>query len=230
MALYTIGDLHLSFATDKPMDIFGVCWHNHPLKIKENWCLSQEDTCVIAGDSSWAINLEEATADLRFINDLPGHKIILKGNHDYWWETLTKLNKFKKEKNLNKIDFLFNNSFCADGVYICGTRGWIRESGVTEDETIIAREAGRLRLSLESCRKANPLAEPVVFLHYPPLFANERCAPIMNVLKEYNIKKLYYGHLHGKNAHALAVEGIHEGIDMKLISCDYTNFTPVKIS
>lgn len=230
MALYATADLHLSESVGKPMDKFGVQWHDHVRKIKENWCLNEDDTCVIAGDTSWAINLEEVEADMRLIHGLPGKKIILKGNHDYWWSTLRKINLFLKEKGFDDIELLQNNAFHVGDKYICGTRGWIPDVGTQEDEKIVSREAGRLKLSISAAKKLDPDAVPVVFLHFPPLFASDRCAPIMDVLHEFGIKRVFYGHLHGPTAHALAVTGIHEGIDFKLIAGDYIGFKPILIN
>ena len=204
MALYATADLHLSESVGKPMDKFGVQWHDHVRKIKENWCLNEDDTCVIAGDTSWAINLEEVEADMGLIHGLPGKKIILKGNHDYWWSTLRKINLFLKEKGFDDIELLQNNAFHVGDKYICGTRGWIPDVGTQEDEKIVAREAGRLKLSISAAKKLDP--------------------------DEFGIKRVFYGHLHGPTAHALAVTGIHEGIDFKLIAGDYIGFKPILIN
>ena len=230
MALYAIADLHLSESTDKPMDKFGTQWHDHVRRIKDNWCLCEDDVCVVAGDTSWGSSLEEAEADFRLIDSLPGKKLILKGNHDFWWTTLRKMRLFLREKGFNSIDFLYNNTFSVGGVYVCGTRGWIAGAGAEEDLKIIGREAGRLKLSISEAKKADPNADPVVFLHYPPMFASERCAPIMDVLHEFGIKRVFYGHLHGTAAHELAVRGVCEGMEMKLISGDFIGFAPIKVT
>lgn len=230
MALYAIADLHLSESVGKPMDKFGAQWRDHVRKIKENWQLEAADTCVIAGDLSWAINLEEAEADLRLIHELPGKKIILKGNHDYWWSTLRKINLFLKEKGFDSIGILQNNAFRVGNDYVCGTRGWIPGVGAADDEKITAREAGRLRLSISAAKKLDPNAVPIVFLHFPPLFAADRCEPVMSVLHEFGIKRVFYGHLHGATAHELAVTGVHEGISFELTAGDYIGFTPKKVS
>ncbi len=230
MALYVLGDLHLSESVDKPMDVFGRQWHDHVNKIKDNWCLTEKDVCVLAGDSSWAINLEEAEADFKLIHSLPGKKLLLKGNHDYWWTTVRKIKNFLKEKGFNSIDLIQNNAFEVCGSIVCGTRGWITGNGTAEDEKIISREKGRLELSLSAAEKINSSVTPIVFLHYPPLFAAERCEPIMEALKNHEIKKVFYGHLHGTTAHSLAVTGVHENIEFNLISGDYVNFTPQKVT
>ena len=162
MALYATADLHLSESVGKPMDKFGVQWHDHVLKIKENWCLNEDDTCVIAGDTSWAINLEEVEADMRLIHGLPGKKIILKGNHDYWWSTLRKINLFLKEKGFDDIELLQNNAFHVGDKYICGTRGWITDVGTQEDERIVAPRAG-LNFRYQRQKNSTPMPCPLSF-------------------------------------------------------------------
>ncbi len=221
MALYVMGDLHLSFSTQKPMDIFGEEWTNHAEKIQARWPLTPVDTVVVPGDLSWAADFSQLYADLTFLDNLPGQKIISKGNHDYWWNTLSKLTRFAQ--SFSSIRFLHNNSYEAEGVSICGTRGWTMGQS-EEDEKILRREAGRLRLSLQTAT-----LPPVVFLHYPPLFAATRCGEIMDVLSEFQVQECYYGHLHGARAIALAQQGNIEGIHFSLVSADYLNFIPKKI-
>lgn len=228
MSLYTLGDPHLSFGVDKPMDIFGG-WSNYVDRIEKNWRenISQDDTVLIAGDISWAMKLEETLPDFRFISSLPGKKIILKGNHDYWWGSKTKIEKFFSANGIEDISVLFNNAYLVDGIAVCGTRGWFYDAQSSQDEKVLSREAGRLRMSIECAKKLD--GELVVFLHYPPVFAGRECPEIMNVLLEYNVKKCYYGHLHGKKTHSLAVVGNYKGIEFKLISCDYTHFMPIRV-
>lgn len=221
MALYTIADLHLSFSTQKPMDVFGDRWRDHPEKIAQRWCLTEDDTVVLPGDFSWAIDFKELTADMEFLHALPGKKILSKGNHDYWWETMSKLKKFTAD--YPSVCFLHNNSYQVGEVSVCGTRGWTLEQP-DEEEKVLNREVGRLKASLETAKK-----QPVVFLHYPPVFGNLRCDPILEVLKEYGVKECYYGHLHGPGAVQSAVQGRVDGIDFRLISADYLDFTPLKI-
>ena len=220
MALYTMGDLHLSFSTGKPMDVFGDRWKDHPQKIRDRWCLNDGDTIVLAGDFSWAIDFDQLRADMEFLEGLPGHKILLKGNHDYWWDTMTKMNRFAAD--YPSVSFLHNNSYEIGDVSVCGTRGWTLEP-TNEDEKILAREVGRLRTSLSSATKP-----PVVFLHYPPVFAGLRCEPILSVLKEFGVTECYYGHLHGPS-HTLAVEGEQDGITFRLIAADRLQFTPYPV-
>lgn len=225
MSLFVISDTHLSFGTNKPMDSFPG-WNDYVSRIKKNWnnIVSDNDTVVIAGDISWAMNFDELWADFEFINMLKGQKIILKGNHDYWWNTVAKMNRFIEENNFNTIKILQNNSYTVDGVSVCGSRGWMFESEEEHDEKILKREVARLKLSLESAE----CGQKIVFLHYPPITTNLECEEIINLLKEYGIKKCYYGHLHGVAA-KIAVDDIIDGIEFKLISCDRLGFAPMLI-
>ncbi|MEE3332735.1 MAG: metallophosphoesterase [Ruminococcus sp.] len=228
MSLFTIADLHLSLGTDKPMDVFHG-WDNYVDRLTENWnkLITKEDTVVIGGDISWAMKLCDTESDFRYINSLPGKKIFLKGNHDYWWETLSKINRYIEEKNFDTINILFNNHYVVDDYVICGTRGWLVESESDDDKKILSRECGRLRLSLESvcdCSK-----EPVVFLHYPPVYANARSDEIIDILKEFGVKKCYYGHIHGTNMIKGAFNGELDGINFRLVSCDALKFTPLLV-
>ena len=228
MSLYVLGDLHLSFGVDKPMDIFQG-WGNHVERIEKNWreIISQDDTTVLAGDTSWGMKLEETLLDFRFIDSLPGKKIILKGNHDYWWDTKTKIERFFSENGITSVSVMHNNAFLVDNFSICGTRGWFYDAQGSQDAKVINREAGRLKTSIEAAKKLG--GEVIAFLHYPPVFADKECPEMMNVLLEYDIKKCYYGHLHGKKTHSLAAVGNYRGIEFKLISCDYTQFKPIRV-
>lgn len=215
------------------MDIFGSRWDNHAEKLKTEWekTVTDADTVVIPGDISWAIDFDEAKADLGFINSLPGKKLIGKGNHDYWWATMNKLTKFKEENNLSTIDFLFNNAYAVEDKIICGTRGWVNEFGVkTEDERIIKREAQRLEISLEAGLKLKeqyPGNELTVFLHYPPLFGEFMNYDIIDLLYRYDIKDVYFGHLHNVRQEQLDREYI--GIKLHLVACDYVGFVPQRV-
>lgn len=222
MSLFAIADTHLSFGTDKPMDSF-IGWNDYVSRLEKNWnsVVSSNDTVVIAGDISWAINFDELNADFDFINSLNGEKIILKGNHDYWWNTANKMNKFIAENNFDKIKILHNNSYNVDGISVCGSRGWMFESEEAHDEKILNREVNRLKMSLDSAE----CDEKIVFLHYPPITTDCKCDEILNLLNEYGIKKCFFGHLHGVAA-KLAVDDNVNGIDFKLISCDRLGFTP----
>lgn len=227
MALFAIADLHLSLSVNKPMSIFNG-WEDHVEKLSENWdkTVSENDVVVIPGDTSWGISLDEAKADFAYINSLKGTKIISKGNHDYWWSTASKLNNFLKENKFDTIKFLHNNHYAYEGYGICGTRGWINETEVPADAKVLAREAQRLEVSINSALSEN--LEPIVFLHYPPIYGNEYNYGILDVMYKYKIKKCYYGHLHGK-AHKYAVCGERDGIEFELISGDFVQFCPIRV-
>ncbi|MGN0642939.1 MAG: metallophosphoesterase [Huintestinicola sp.] len=227
MSLWVIGDTHLSFAADKPMDVFGG-WDNYVERLSENWEreVSEEDTVVIAGDISWAMNFKEALPDFRFIHNLKGKKIILKGNHDYWWSTMSKMNAFLGENGFDSISILHNNHYAYGSFGICGTRGWINDDSEPADAKVLARETGRLEASIVSAEKAG--LEPIVFLHYPPLYGNEYNLDILDVMYRHGIKKCFYGHVHGKSSD-YAVNGERDGIDFRLVSCDYMQFCPYKV-
>ena len=225
MSIYAIADTHLSFGTNKPMDSFPG-WNDYVSRIENNWkkLVTDNDTVVIAGDISWAMNFDELYDDFKFLNDLPGTKIILKGNHDYWWNTVTKLNAFIENNSFDTLKILNNNSYDVEGVSICGSRGWMFESEEEHDELILAREVGRLKLSLTDAKND----EIIAFLHYPPVTVDTKCVQIIDALKEYNVKKCYYGHLHGSAAR-LALNDNVEGIDFQLVSCDKLGFMPLLI-
>lgn len=222
MALWTIGDLHLSYGTNKPMDIFGERWKDHDIKIKENWqnLVGNNDTVVIPGDLSWAINMQELKDDLSFLHSLPGKKILLKGNHDYWWETLRKMNLMLSQLRYDDISFLQNNHFIYNDVAICGTRGWALDG--EDRERMIARETGRLRFSLESAPKET---EKIVFFHFPPITSDGKCTPMIELMHEFDVKSCFYGHLHGISIQN-AVTGEHFGINFSLVSADSLDFCP----
>ena len=228
MALYAIGDLHLSFSTDKPMDVFGGGWINYTEKIKTGFQMLQpEDVCVLCGDISWGMHLEESLEDFLFINKLPGRKIILKGNHDYWWGTTAKMNAFFESNGITGIDILHNNCFFYEDTAICGTRGWLpdEELSAEQNRKIMAREVTRLRTSLQAAGDANT---KLCFFHYPPRFKNTVCHDIISAMNEYGVKKCMYGHLHAEG-HRLAVRGAAEGIEYEIVSADFMDFTPLKV-
>lgn len=228
MPLFAIGDLHLSLGEDKPMDVFSG-WNDYVERLEENWrrLVTDNDTVVIAGDISWAMKLEDAVTDFRFIDRLPGKKIFLKGNHDYWWGTKSKIEKLLAFNELNTISVLFNNAYVCGDYAVCGTRGWLLENDTPEDIKVLNREVGRLKTSIEAALGTG--MEPVVFLHYPPYYRGIECKEIMDVLVGYGVKKCYYGHIHGRQNFRLAFEGGYKGIEFKLISCDRVGFTPVLV-
>lgn len=229
MALYTIGDLHLSHSAQKPMDVFGGKWQNYMEKLREGMSVLRDgDTCVLCGDISWAMGIDEALEDFLYIDGLPGRKIILKGNHDYWWNTASKISKFFDANKIESIKILHNNCYFYEDIAICGTRGWFFEENVKggdHDKKIMNREIGRLETSLKAAEGA---LEKMVFLHYPPRFNNFVCREITTLLEKYNVKHCWYGHIHGEG-HRYAITGNVEGINYHMISADYVDFRPVKI-
>lgn len=226
MALFALADLHLSFSSDKSMEVFKG-WENYTERIERNWRASvgKEDTVVIPGDFSWEMKIENAVADFSFLHSLPGKKILLKGNHDLWWTSMKKMNEFLESNGFTSIRILNNDAVLVDDVVVCGTRGWLIEESGT-DSKLINREALRLRMSLEVGKKLGD--DLVVFLHYPPITLENRCEELIAVLKEFDCKQVYYGHIHG-NSGIYAVNGVVDGIDYQLVSCDRVNFTPVGI-
>ena len=233
MSLFVIADLHLSFGVDKPMDVFGGRWTNYIDKLDEYWkyMVSDGDTVVIPGDISWAMDFKEAVEDFRFLNSLPGRKIIMKGNHDYWWSGPTKLKAFLDENGFDSIDFLHNNAIEAEDKLLCGSRGWMCDDKMTAaDRKVLDREAMRFEMSIADARKKDPdrQKEIVVFSHYPVAGSGYMKNPIMDVLRREGIKRVYYGHLHDVDRKKLIEEC--DGISLYLTAADYLVFTPMKIS
>ena len=230
MAIYVIADLHLSFNTNKPMDIFGLNWQNYEEKIKQDWLakVKEEDLVILPGDFSWAMYLDETEKDFEYINNLPGKKILLKGHHDYWWTTVTSMRNYIKEKNFKNIDFLYNNSYEYENKIIVGTRGWIL-SEEQEDKRLTKREVDRLELSIkDGISKYGEDKEILAFMHYPPITKSYINTDYINIMKKYNIKKCFYGHLHAGSI-SDAVEGINNEIEFKLVSADGLDFKLLKI-
>jgi predicted phosphohydrolase len=227
MALYAISDLHLGFNEDKPMDIFGEKWTGHPEKIKSNWIkkVKKEDTVLIAGDISWAMNSDSSRIDLQWIEELPGRKILSRGNHDYWWNSISKLNAL-----FENTKFLQNNYYSYEEYAICGTRGWICPGGdkfTEKDGKIYLRELIRLRLSLDEAKK-NGFSKFIVMLHYPP--TNERFeeSEFVKIIKEYGVEKVIYGHLHGPSLKRV-LNGEVDGVEYIMTSADFLDFDPIEI-
>ena len=235
MSIYTMGDLHLSFQENKPMSIFGENWEEHEQKIKQNWQknVKENDLVVLPGDFSWSTYLKDTEKDFEYLESLPGKKLLLKGNHDYWWTTVTSMRKYLKEKNFNTIDFIYNNAYEFENYIIAGTRGWgLNEEA--EDKKLLKREVARLELSLKQAVQLNENQEKeiIVFFHYPPITNNEvinnEQTEFINIMNKYDIKRCYYGHLHSISIKE-AVEGKYYGIEFKLVSADSLNFKLLKI-
>ena len=228
MSLYAIGDLHLAFgAPEKNMELFGGRWQGYADKIRRGFdLLTEDDVCVICGDFCWAMDLETALPDFRFLHSLPGKKLMVKGNHDYWWTTAAKMNAFFRENGLDSISLLHNCSVPWEGYALCGTRGWLfeEETGTEHDEKILRREIGRLETSL----RAGGEGEKLVFLHYPPLYQQYVCPGILDTLQTFGVKECYYGHIHGNGCRS-AFQGERRGVRYRLISADYLDFFPLKI-
>jgi len=228
VALYAIGDLHLCLGAPKPMDIFGGAWLGYMDKLKEGFSgITSEDTTVLLGDLSWALDLNESRPDFAWINQIPGRKILLKGNHDYWWSTVTKFDKFCAENGFDNLNILNNNCYEYDGWAICGTRGWFFEEdrGGEHDEKIFRRELIRLETSLKAAGEKSKL----VFLHYPPRYKGYECKEILDLLARYEVRRCFYGHLHGAS-HKLAMEGLWDNVEYRLVSSDYLGFKPFKVN
>lgn len=229
MALFAIADLHLSLGTDKPMDVFEG-WKDYVPRLRKNWdaAVGEEDTVVIAGDISWAMKLQDAVLDFQFIDSLPGRKLILKGNHDYWWSTKKKIEDFLAEHHFSSIGVIHNNASAVGSLAVCGTRGWLYDAESAEDKKIVNREVGRLNTSLDAGEKTGK--KPVVFLHYPPMYDGVECREIMDVLVARGVGECYFGHIHGAAAAKRTPAGVYRGVRMHLISCDYLGFMPCKVN
>lgn len=227
MSLFAIGDLHLSLGTNKPMDVFGGAWAGYVEKLRQGLSIiGPEDTTVLCGDLSWGMDLESALEDFRFIAAIPGRKILLKGNHDYWWSTARKFYKLCEEHDLTGMEILNNNCFFYGDIALCGTRGWFYEEdrNGTHDEKVFRREMIRLETSL----KAAGEAEKYCFLHYPPRYRGYECPELIELMERYGVRQCCYGHLHG-DSHRLAVQGEHDGIDYRMVSADYLGFRPLRL-
>lgn len=227
MALYAIGDLHLCLGAPKPMDIFGGAWIGYMEKLLDGMSvIKPDDTTVLLGDLSWALDLPNAREDFAWINEIPGRKIILKGNHDYWWSTATKFQKFCLENGFENMHLLNNNYFDYEDYAICGTRGWFfeEERSGQHDEKVFKRELIRLETSLKAAGERTKM----VFLHYPPRYKGYTCTEILQLLEKYDVRSCFYGHLHG-GSHKLAMEGTWDGVNFHLVAADYLGFKPLKV-
>lgn len=231
MAIYAIGDTHLSFGTDKPMDVFGGEWQNYSEKLKNNWqqIIKRDDHVLIAGDISWAMNLSELYPDFEFLNNLNGKKYLIKGNHDYWFDTMKKINIFLSQNNFTSLKMIHNDCEIVENTAICGTRGWLftGEQSTPQDKKIYQRELVRLEASLKAAvlKKAENI---IVMLHYPPIYENNICNEFIKLISDYGVKTCVYGHLHAA-ALKYAFQGNVGGVEYKLVSSDYLDFSPIRI-
>ena len=228
MSLFVIGDTHLSLSTDKPMDIFGG-WKNYMQRLEENWrsVVQPQDTVIIPGDVSWGMSLEQAKEDFLFLHRLPGKKILMKGNHDYWWTTRAKMESFLEENGLDSLSILHNNAVSVEGLSLCGSRGWMFEQGQEYDKKIINRESGRIRASLQDAQRFGE-QEKVLFLHYPPVFMQDSIPEFFEVMNQYGVRRCYYGHIHSQGCR-FAFQGEWCGVQLEMVSADYLRFMPKKI-
>ena len=227
MALYAIGDLHLCLGVSKPMDIFGGNWVGYMDKLTEGMSkITPDDTTVLLGDLSWALDLAGAKADFSWIDQIPGRKIIIKGNHDYWWSTASKFYKFCQEHGFSDQLILNNNRYEYGEWALCGTRGWFFDEDVSgqHDEKVFRRELLRLETSLKSAGDRPKM----VFLHYPPRYKGYECPEILELLQKYEVRRCFYGHLHGPS-HKLAMEGLWDGVEYRLVAADFLNFMPFTV-
>lgn len=228
MAVYAIGDLHLGSKVDKPMSVFGDNWINHKEKIEKSWYsyVEEEDVVLIPGDISWAMSLEDALDDLKWINDLPGKKVLIKGNHDYWWKSVTKLNQL-----YNNLFFLQNDFYNVEDIAICGTRGWVCPNDnyfFEQDDKIYKREVQRLELSLNKAKQAG-FEKLLVMLHYPPTNDKKEPSGFTELIKKYEVSQVVYGHLHGKASFNASLKGDNQGIRYHLVSCDFLKFNLLQV-
>ena len=228
MSLFFFFVTHLSLSTDKPMDIFGG-WKNYMQRLEENWrsVVQPQDTVIIPGDVSWGMSLEQAKEDFLFLHRLPGKKILMKGNHDYWWTTRAKMESFLEENGLDSLSILHNNAVSVEGLSLCGSRGWMFEQGQEHDKKIINREAGRIRASLQDAQRFGE-QEKVLFLHYPPVFMQDSIPEFFEVMNQYGVRRCYYGHIHSQGCR-FAFQGEWCGVQLEMVSADYLRFMPKKI-
>lgn len=225
MSIFAISDLHLSLGVDKPMDIFKG-WDNYTKRLQANWqrLVKPEDTVILPGDFSWGLKIEETKKDFEFLESLPGKKLLLKGNHDLWWSTAKKIHEFFESNNFSSVDIIYNNCAVVENYAVAGTRGWFYDD--TGSKKVLMREAGRLDASLTAAEKTGlPI---LCFLHYPPVYGDSVCNEIFYNIKKHNIKKVYYGHIHGLGYINAVKE--YDGVEFKLISCDCIDFTPYYIA
>ena len=236
MATFVIADLHLDTATnEKSMEIFGGKWQNYMERIKRNWLkvVREDDTTIIPGDISWALTTEEALRDIRWIDALPGKKILMKGNHDFWWSTVSKMKHLFAENGITSIEFLYNNAIETETFIAAGSRGWFVDKAVQPTKSVTAdysrvvnREVIRLKLSLDAAKKLSEITkkEVIAFFHFPPVWSDFECLEILQTLQEYNISRCYFGHIHGCYSQNSIIKW--KNIEFRMISADYIDFLP----
>ena len=234
LAMFVIADTHLSGGTDKPMTVFGSRWAGWTERLTENWTntVKDTDTVIIPGDISWAMTLDEALPDFKLLDSLPGTKIIGKGNHDYWWNTVKKNEDFFAANGITTVKHLYNNSYEIEDMIVCGCRGWYYDEKNAPDnadyDKIAAREAGRLERSLKSAETLDPDKKRVVFFHFPPVFGAFVCRELIDIMHRYGVTECCYGHIHGK--YDIPPEEEFEGITLRIVSADYLGFRPLGIN
>lgn len=229
MRVFAISDLHLGFSLNKPMNIFGDNWTNHYQKIKQDWFhhVRSDDLVIIAGDISWAMRMDEARVDLEWIDALPGRKVMIKGNHDYWWQSMAKM-----QGHYPGISFILNNYHADRGIAVCGSRGWIlpgSDGFLDEDMKVYQREVQRLERSLKLAQEDVTVEEIIVAFHYPPVTANSPSNDFTRLLQSFSVKHVVYGHLHDQDSWNQSIQGVHDGIHYHLVSCDFTDFKLVEL-
>lgn len=236
MAIFVIADLHLDTATNqKSMEIFGNRWQDYMEKIKNNWTkvVSENDTVIIPGDISWALSTEDSVPDLKWIDALPGKKLIMKGNHDFWWSTAAKLSRLFEDNGITTIELLYNNAKEVENYIVAGSRGWFTDKSIqptksvnADHEKIINREVIRLKLSLNAAKEIQERTgkEILAFFHFPPVWGDFECKEILDVLKEYNISRCYFGHIHSCYTQSSVFKW--ENIEFRMISADFIGFIP----
>lgn len=233
MAIFALSDTHLSQNLDKEMDVFGRRWERYTEKLISGWksVVGPSDTVVVPGDISWGMTLSDASMGLRLLDQLPGTKILGRGNHDFWWGSAKKMKEFAAAQGLHTLQFLYNNAYLVENRLIVGTRGWFYDEKMSPKDTdfdkIVAREAGRLELSIQSGLRlegAEKAEEMLCFLHFPAVFKGQVCGELISVMKKYGIRRCYYGHIHG--VYDIAPETVFEGITFRMISADYLSFVP----
>ena len=231
--IYCIADLHLSEKSDKPMDVFGSRWNGYREKLISRWneTVSPGDTVVVPGDISWGTALDEALPDLMLISSLPGNKIIMKGNHDYWWQSLSKIRRALAENKAESVFLLQNGAYIVEDKVICGCRGWYSDSKKAPRSAdfgkICLREAARAEISLSQGEKTADGREILFFCHFPVVFGDFINRPLLDVIKKHGVKRLFYGHIHGVYNFPQTVN--RDGISHTVVSADYLNFTPLRI-